>query len=285
MTEPDHSLARKLKDTAAGFAGGAVQVLVGQPFDLVKVRLQTTTEFGQTPYQVFKNTLTKEGPLAFYKGTLAPLLGVGACVSLQFYAFHEAKRQLISYYQSDMTLPRFYVAGAVAGIANTVITSPVEQVRILLQATNEYHGPRDAVKKIYNSKGLAGLYRGGLLTTAREAQAYGVWFFTYEYLMMRETRHTKREDIPTWKLMAFGALAGEALWISSYPLDVIKSQVQSDSFSNPRYPRGARDAILHTYNAYGFAGFWKGIAPTLLRAIPASSCTFATVELTLRLLG
>lgn len=50
--------------------------------DIVKVRLQTTTQYSNAldaATKIWKN----EGPLAFYKGTLTPLVGIGACVSLQ----------------------------------------------------------------------------------------------------------------------------------------------------------------------------------------------------------
>ncbi|PYD07104.1 hypothetical protein DND62_31325, partial [Pseudomonas syringae pv. pisi] len=76
----DESFTRKAKDVAAGFVGGATQVLIGQPFDLVKIRLQTSTS-GATTSSIVSQVLQKEGVLAFYKGTLAPLFGVGACVS------------------------------------------------------------------------------------------------------------------------------------------------------------------------------------------------------------
>lgn len=47
------------------------------------MRLQTTTQYSSAldcAKQIFKN----EGPLAFYKGTLTPLIGIGACVSQYF---------------------------------------------------------------------------------------------------------------------------------------------------------------------------------------------------------
>ena len=50
------------------------------PTDIVKVRLQTTSQYKgalDCATQIFK----KEGPAAFYKGTLTPLIGIGACVS------------------------------------------------------------------------------------------------------------------------------------------------------------------------------------------------------------
>jgi solute carrier family 25 carnitine/acylcarnitine transporter 20/29 len=288
----DHSVLRKVKDTTAGFVGGAVQVLVGQPFDLVKVRLQT----GQysTPLEAFTRTLSREGVLAFYKGTTAPLIGVGACVSIQFYAFHETKRQLIAYNQkhgnpiNSLTYPQFYLAGAIAGLANTIVSSPVEHLRILMQTQTDgrYRGPFDAAKQIVATHGVSGLFRGMGITFLREFQAYGIWFLTFEYLMARECAKPSvisRNDIPTWKLMTFGALAGEALWLASYPLDVIKSQVQSAPFDGPKLT--GWEAAKNTLRIRGFQGFWRGIVPTLLRAVPASASTFASVELTLRLLG
>jgi len=282
--QPDHSLSRKAKDTAAGFVGGAVQVLVGQPFDLVKVRMQT----GQYPsmYQTVTQTLKNEGVRAFYKGTSAPLLGVGACVSVQFYAFHETKRQLAPW---SATPAGIYTSGAVAGLANTVVTAPVEHVRILMQAQRSNHGKYsgaiDAARSILRQHGLRTLYRGFTVTALREVQAYGTWFLAFEYLINTQIRPgVRREDIPAWKLMACGALAGQALWISSYPLDVVKSQVQSDQIVGGRY-RGALDAARQTWRRAGLRGFWTGITPTLLRALPASACTFASVELTMRALG
>lgn len=258
------------------------------------MRIQT----GQfkTPIEAFTKTLRKEGPLAFYKGTSAPLVGVGLCVSVQFYAFHEMKRQLLKHSNNTtgtLTYPQFYLAGAFAGAINTIITSPVEQIRILLQTQPSgdkklYSGPIDAVKKIWSQHGLAkGIFRGSGITLLREAQAYGVWFLTYEFLMNETIKcnNQDRHEIPTWQLMLYGALAGEALWLSSYPLDVIKSQVQGDLFENSKYRGSAIEAFKQTWKGLGWQGLWRGIVPTLLRAMPASAGTFASVELTLRLLG
>ncbi|KAK9449935.1 mitochondrial carrier domain-containing protein [Limtongia smithiae] len=286
----DSSMSRKAKDITAGFVGGAVQVLIGQPFDLVKVRLQT----GQfnTPLEAFRKTLASEGPLAFYKGTASPLIGVGVCVSVQFYAFHEARRFLLSRNNSSqLTYPQYYLAGAVAGIANSPVTGPVEQLRILLQTQKStdklYDGPRDAVKKIYHSEGVRGIFRGQAITLLREAHSYGLWFLSFEYFIKQLQSHYNitRADIPAWKVAVCGALAGEVLWLGAYPLDVIKSQVQSDKFGKDAQYKGALDAMKQTFKARGLAGFWRGLVPTLLRATPCSAGTFLSVELTMRLLG
>ncbi|KAH8590847.1 mitochondrial carrier domain-containing protein [Bisporella sp. PMI_857] len=288
-------LKRTLKDLFAGAAGGVAQVLLGQPFDIVKVRLQTSNAYPNAlvaAQSIYKN----EGALAFYKGTLTPLIGIGACVSVQFGAFHQARRRLEEYNASknplntNLSYGQYYLAGAFAGVANSVISGPVEHVRIRLQtqphgAARLYSGPLDCVRKLSAHQGvLAGLYRGEAVTILREAQAYGVWFLAFEYLMNSDAARNKieRKDISSYKVAFYGGLAGEALWLASYPLDVVKSKMQSDGFGADRKFKTMRDCFAQTFRAEGVRGFWKGIGPTLLRAMPVSAGTFATVELTMR---
>ncbi|PWY76270.1 mitochondrial carrier [Aspergillus heteromorphus CBS 117.55] len=288
---------RMVKDLSAGAAGGIAQVLLGQPFDIVKVRLQTTTQYSNA-LDCASKILKNEGPLAFYKGTLTPLIGIGACVSVQFGAFHEARRRLEQlnkkkYADSTLSYTQYFMAGSIAGLTNSVLSGPIEHVRIRLQtqphgADRLYTGPIDCIRKLCNQGGvLKGLFRGQNVTYFREAQAYGTWFLAFEYLMNQDAKRNniKREDISSLKVATYGGLAGEALWLSSYPFDVVKSKMQCDGFGAQQQFKSMTDCFKKTYAAEGFAGFWKGIGPTLLRAMPVSAGTFAVVELTMRALG
>jgi solute carrier family 25 carnitine/acylcarnitine transporter 20/29 len=291
-TSIDSSLSRKAKDVAAGFVGGATQVLIGQPADLVKIRLQTSG--GNTSAsQVIKDVIKNEGLLAFYKGTLPPLVGVGVCVSLQFYGFHECKRQLLKRSnQTELNLwPQTYIAGACAGIVNTPVTAPVEQLRILSQSSKSSGSPLLAtIKSIYRQNGLVrGIYRGTGITLVREIQAYGIWFLSYETIIKKIQlwrRYSHRDQISTFELLGAGALAGNFLWISSYPIDVIKSNIQSDKFgAESKYNGSVLNATKTLWARQGARGFWRGIGPCLVRATPCSAGTFASVELALRVMG
>jgi len=126
-----------------------------------------------------------------------------------------------------------------------------------------------------------------VVTIFREAQAYGVWFLTFEYLMNQDAKRNsiKREEISSVKIATYGGLAGEALWLASYPFDVIKSKMQSDGFGAQQKFTGMVDCFRKTWRTEGFGGFWRGLGPTLLRAMPVSAGTFATVELVMRALG
>ncbi|RYP46527.1 hypothetical protein DL768_007274 [Monosporascus sp. mg162] len=289
----------------------------GQPFDIVKVRLQTGTQYASA-LDAVKSIYAQEGALAFYKGTLTPLLGIGACVSIQFGAFGFAKRYFESANQrahplssssptststataaaltgnkKDLSYGQYYAAGAFAGVANSVVSGPIEHVRIRLQAQPHgtgrlYSGPLDCVRKLSARAGLLrGLYRGEAVTVLREAQAYGVWFLAFEWMMSADAARNgvARDRIPSWKVALYGGLAGEALWLASYPLDVVKSKMQTAGFGPDARYRSMRDCFAQTYRLEGARGFWKGLAPTLLRAMPVSACTFATVEATMRLIS
>ena len=111
----------------------------------------------------------------------------------------------------------------------------------------------------------------------REAQAYGVWFLVFEYLMGADAKRNgvRREEISTGKVALYGGLAGEALWIASYPFDVVKSKMQSDGFGKEQRYKTMRDCFRQTWRNEGFLGFWKGLGPTMLRAMPVSGGTFA----------
>lgn len=124
------------KELLAGSFGGIVQTLVGQPFDTVKVRLQTGDRLSMGG--VVKALYKADGVRGFYRGSLAPLVGVGVCVSLQFAALGAAIRMLRDK-DNSISLPRLYLAGAFSGLANSVLSGPIEHVRIRLQVKLSSH--------------------------------------------------------------------------------------------------------------------------------------------------
>lgn len=278
---------RVAKDLFAGTVGGIAQVLVGQPFDTTKVRLQSdTTGQYKSTLDVVRKLIKNEGLLGFYKGTLTPLIGVGACVSIQFGVNEYMKRNVFSG-STLLSNAQYYQSGVAAGIANSFLASPIEHIRIRLQTqlTGKL-GPLDIIKKIYGQSGIPGIMKGLVPTAIREGHGMGMYFLTFEYLVKQDTLRNKieRKDIPGWRLCLYGASAGYALWFTVYPIDVVKSRLQTDSLSNPQY-KNMRDCIGKMYKANGVGGFFKGFAPTILRAAPANAATFYAFELTMRLLG
>ncbi|KAE8331809.1 mitochondrial carrier domain-containing protein [Aspergillus sergii] len=196
------------------------------------------------------------------KGTLMPLLGVGTCVSIQF-----DKRPG---HDPILSIPQYYLAGAGAGVATSMISGPVEHIRIRLQtqphgAARIYNGPLDCAVQLIRTAGIAAYE--GLVGIAMDRQ------------------QKKREELPSWQIALCGGLAGEALWLLSHPLDVIKSKMKSDGFRAEKKYRNMRDAFRHTWITGGLRGLFYGLGPALLWAMPVSAGTFATVEVVRKFLG
>lgn len=287
------NLSPTQKELLAGTVGGVAQVLVGQPFDLVKV-LQQTSPSGtyKGPLDVAVKVFKNEGPRAFYKGTLTPLLGIGACVSIQFAAFGAAKR----YFTKDkapgqnLSMGELFAAGAFAGVANTILSGPIENIRIKLQGQPKpkvgeqklYNGPLDVASKLYRAHGIKGIFQGQVPTIWRDGLGSGSYFAAYEATIQYvcKTQNIARDQIsPLWAVGS-GMIAGYALWFSVYPIDVVKSKIQSGA----GVYSGMVDCFSKTWKNQGLKGFTNGLIPTLVRSPFANGATFLFFELTMRAL-
>ncbi|KAF8973022.1 mitochondrial carrier domain-containing protein [Flammula alnicola] len=295
-------MSNTVKDLTAGTFGGICQVLVGQPFDIVKVRMQTAPKGTYNGMlHCAGGILKNEGPLAFYKGTLTPLLGIGVCVSIQFGALEYAKRIFATQNLAaglggeggkSLTGNQLFISGVFAGLANGVVSGPVEHIRIRLQTQSNtnplYNGPWDAIKKIYAQSGIAGIYKGQAVTLLREASGYGIYFLTYEKLVQWEMakKGIRRDQIKPINSVAYGAAAGYALWAVIYPIDMIKSRMQTDGFSpstGQKY-RSTLDCVRTVWRTEGIGAFTRGLGPTLIRSPFANGATFLGFEVAMRAL-
>lgn len=268
---------------------------MGQPFDIVKVRVQTAPPGRYSGIvECIGDIFKKGGVTAFYKGTELPLIGVGACVSIQFGVVQYIKRIFQNQNMAvhgkkglHLTQSQLYLSGAAGGIANSVIAGPIEHVRIRLQTqqTAIYSGPFDCLRQMKAQGGITGVFRGFSPTLIREGHGMGIYFLTYDYIVqqtMKKQHLEHRSQLsPTVPLLA-GATAGLVLWLAVYPIDVIKSYMQTDALlPSERRFRGMSDAVRHVYATSGVGGFFRGIVPTLIRAPFANGATFLAFELAL----
>lgn len=88
-------------------------------------------------------------------------------------------------------------------------------------------------------------------------------------------------DLSVWQIFGAGGAAGVLFWALTYPLDVIKSTVQSDDLDRTqRKYTGIVDCAKKMYqNEGGVRRFFRGFTPCLLRAVPANAAMLYTVEI------
>ena len=169
----------------------------------------------------------------------------------------------------------------------TLITAPFERVKVLLQIQGQkqlapgekpkYSGGVDVVRQLYKEGGIRSVFRGSVMTLARDGPGSAAYFATYETIK-RKLTPTKADGSPgeasLTAVMTAGGAAGIAMWIPVFPVDTVKSRLQSAE-GNPTIGGTLREL----YGRGGMRAFFPGIGPAMVRAVPANAATFLGVEL------
>lgn len=256
-------------DFWAGYISGAVGILIGNPLDILKVRLQAQSHSKvelADPATSTRPSTSLSLLRKFSTGTAAPILGYGALNALLFMSYNRSEALLNQAFPSQPTsasqlgsatststtgsnLWTTFLAGAIGGLATWVVSTPTELVKCRSQLASS---PAEAsswkiVKRIWRTEGGArGLYFGGTVTAIRDSVGYGFYFWSYE-LGTRWVDRWFRESgygqvngktpgggsgVETAKVLLCGGLAGVVTWVSIFPLDVIKTRVQAQVYGS-----------------------------------------------------
>ncbi|MCO5614292.1 hypothetical protein L7F22_068570 [Adiantum nelumboides] len=299
--------------------GGVAQLLVGHPFDTIKVKLQSqpAPSPGVPPkytgaIDALKQTVAVEGPRGLYKGMGAPLATVAAFNAVLFFSRGRMEALLRSSPGAHLTTSQQFICGAGAGLAVSFLACPTELIKCRLQAQSSlavaaeaspslaaagvtggsvgtctgsmaskvvrYNGPMDVVRHVLrNEGGVLGLFTGLTPTLLREVPGNAVMFGVYEAIKQYMAGGKDTSSLSQPALLAAGGIAGAGFWLSVYPADVIKSKIQIDDRSNPKYA-GTIDAFKKVYRGEGLKGLYKGFGPAMARSVPANAACFLAYE-------
>lgn len=70
-----------------------------------------------------------------------------------------------------------------------------------------------------------------------------------------------------------GGISGSSSWLLSYPIDYVKTVIQSQQIENIKYKSGI-DCAIKKYKEEGVKTFFKGLGVTLLRSFPVNGLGF-----------
>ncbi|KAI9489168.1 mitochondrial carrier domain-containing protein [Zychaea mexicana] len=318
--QPKSNLRRQLDDLLFGSISGMVGKVVEYPFDTVKVRLQTQPldrPYYTGPWHCLTSTVKQDGMRGLFTGMASPMVGSMIENAALFVGYRQVQRLIRNYSATaeereamakmneqdlpPLSLPQLVLAGASSGALASFVLTPVELVKCKLQfqlaeasnstlaatsrsSTIRYSGPLHVITYTLKNQGLSGFYRGYLATLIREAGGGAFWFGVYEYvceLMLRRRNSTNKKDLSAPELMLAGGLGGAGYNFSFYPVDVIKSHMQTDqevlAGQNTR-PRSFMQTAREVYAGGGVKGFYRGCGITVARSIPTSAIIFLTYE-------
>lgn len=168
-----------------------------------------------------------------------------------------------------------------SAIPTTSIAAPFERVKVILQIQGQqekvaatgatgaaaasapkqkhFTGALDVVAHLYKEGGLRSVFKGSVATLARDGPGSALYFATYEYM--------KRKLTPEGQGMSLGAIsfaggmAGVAMWVPVFPIDTIKSQLQSSTTSE-----SIGQITRKIYNSGGIKAFFPGVGPAIARS-------------------
>lgn len=271
-------LSSEAIDFIAGSVAGAVSVAVGQPFDTIKVRIQTTADY-KGPMDCFRSIVRQEGAMKLFSGMLPPL-ATSSMVNAIIFSTYGYVNKFLSADESKPSVWSTYVAGCAGGFAQTFIACPCELVKIKLQAKSEgNHSMRSIIRDIYQMQGIKGFFRGYESTFYRDTPAFGAYFLVYNRMMK-----TLEEPLgPVLAAFISGGAAGAVSWGIIYPMDIVKSRVQ---MSNADIPvKNTFSMIRDICQTHGHRYLYRGLGTTIVRSLPVNAVLFPVYEACALLLG
>lgn len=299
---------------ASGAVGGISLVIVGHPFDLVKVRLQTSTAFSGMN-DAFRMLLAREGVAGIYRGVTAPLLGVAPIFAISIWGYDTGKK-LAAALLASVTESRVFVAqvradvpdkpserravspqhpvdahavlcvlagGAFSALPASVLQVPGDRIKLRLQVSNaaRHANPVEAAMAIWREGGWRSLYRGYWITLAREIPGSAIYFTNYHVgkTLLAEffRKQGMRPDLADGaSVLLAGGTAGTLNGLLTLPIDTVKSRFQA---APPNAFTSSRQVAWKLLQLEGPRALFRGLGPVLVRAFPANAACFSSIEL------
>ena len=125
-------------------------------------------------------------------------------------------------------------------------------------------------------------------------------FWSYEWMKQTSTSPDDSGRETAMKVLLCGGLAGIVTWASIFPLDVIKTRVQTQVVHHEVHQQGERHALLqpdaqgrrmssleiakHAYRTEGAGVFFRGLGICSVRAFVVNAVQWAVYEWMMRIL-
>jgi len=198
------------------------------------------------------------------------------------------------------------IAGATAKTVTAPFSRLTILYQVHSMVTTKKHHPKFALsldsgfRKIVERGGLWSLWRGNGTSVLHRFPYSAINFYVYESMLkllhetdedddddttettlqlarrlssygqepkQQQARRTNNHDTTASTKFLAGATAGSSAVIACYPLDLVRTRLTTELEGREHY-RGMVDAFRKIYTAEGIAGFYSGLSPTLLVAVP-----------------
>jgi solute carrier family 25 folate transporter 32 len=244
----------------AGMTAGFLTTLGLHPLDVVKTRLQSTSQF--SPFNIRYNNL--------YAGLSPNLLGSTASWGLYFLFYSYLKDE------SSSSSPFYHLKNsAIAGAITSLFTNPIWVVKTRTMCGLDANkiqpsGMFRMLKTIYFTEGIRGLY-SGFIPSLFGVSHGAIQFMVYEDLKSR-LGGSKLSNVEYISLAAFSKTIAT---MTTYPYQTVRTRLQLSKGN-----LSLLNTIKEIFKRDGVLGFYRGLFVNIIRVLPATCMTFVIYERT-----
>ena len=244
----------------AGFAYGTTSVIVGQPLDTIKTKAQMTSR--GSSWTIAKDMWKKEGLRGLYRGSL-PMIAGGALIRSAQFGVNEASLAAIRKVTGGKVRKedriggvfdwQVIIAGFCGGLARGVVEGPFEFMKVRRQVDAKWR--------------FQDVYKGAGATIARNS----ILFSSFVVYMDISTLIV---DLPPF---ALGSICANMAWLTIWPMDVVKSQIQSGNNEGKSMMTLLREVVKS-------GAMFRGLVPGIMRSTVANGLAMVVYKRTMGIL-
>lgn len=170
----------------AGSTAGLCQVIVTNPLEVSKIRLQTQGEKIGAEALSALQVVRLLGIRGLYKGSVACLLRDIPFSSIYFPAYANIKKYLFNYdpnlpgYKKSLEPWELLCSGALAGMPAAFLTTPSDVIKTKIQSGGTYSGVSATFRRILAEEGPRAFFKGGIARVCRSSPQFGFTLAAYE---------------------------------------------------------------------------------------------------------
>ncbi|CAL8124194.1 unnamed protein product [Orchesella dallaii] len=277
---------RVVTSLVAGAIAGAIAKTTIAPLDRTKIFFQTSPSTHFSGREVLKyvlNTYKSTGFLSLWRGNSATMARIVPYAAIQFTAHEQWKRVLRVDQRKESEILRF-VAGSLAGVTAQSLTYPLDltRARLAISPKSKYKSLMDVFVKTTKSEGVKGLFKGYVPTIIGVIPYAGCSFYCYESLKRVWVKEFGPESVGGIERLCFGACAGIIGQTSSYPLDIVRRRLQTQTVDMATILKSRfhvfaiMKMIARTEGIVG--GLYKGLSMNWVKGPVAAGISFASYD-------
>jgi len=265
-------------------AAAVISKTAAAPIERVKLMVQNQSEMLKSgrldrPYKGVidcgSRILAEEGVLPFWRGNLANCLRYFPTQALNF-AFKDKIKAAFKPTKQDSygaTLSKNLAAGGLAGAMSLCFVYSLDFARTRLAndtkkakkgggSERQFNGLFDVYKQTLASDGVAGLYRGFVISCVGIIVYRGCYFGFYDTLKPI----LLGEDSGLLQSFCLGYAVTVSAGLCSYPIDTIRRRMMMTSGEAVKYS-GSVDCAVQVMKTEGVTSFFKGAGANVLRGM------------------